>query len=47
MLSVYSSPELTYFEFNIGLYSFMAFSLSDLLNSLPYSLKTVCLMQLN
>lgn len=36
-----------WFEFNIGCYCFIAFSLSELLNNLPLEYRNICLTQLN
>ena len=36
-----------WFEFNIGCYCYIAFSLADLLASLPTEYKNQCLTQLN
>lgn len=47
MIRQYIDNELTYFSFEYCGYSFIAFTLSELLNNLPNELRLICLTQLN
>lgn len=47
MIQEINTKDFIYFQFSIGCYCFLAFSLSDLLNSLPSELKNQVLTQLN
>jgi len=47
MITENKADGFTWFEFNTLSYCFMAFTLADLLNSLPKELKEICLTQLN
>ena len=47
MITKHFKNDLQWYEFNTLSYCFIAFSLSDLLNSLPKELKQICLTQLN
>lgn len=47
MITETTTNGLTFFQFNIGCYCFLAFSLPELLNSLPTELKQICLTKLN
>jgi hypothetical protein len=47
MITENNADGLIWFEYNTPYYSYLAFSLADLLNSLPKELKNICLTQLN
>ena len=47
MITETTQNEITFFQFNIGCYCFLAFTLSDLLKSIPKEYKNQCLTQLN
>ena len=47
MITETTTNGFTYFQFSIGCYCFLAFTLSELLQSLPTELKNQCLIQLN
>jgi len=47
MITETTTNGLTFFQFNIGCYCFLAFTLADLLKSIPNEFKNQVLTQLN
>lgn len=47
MITEINTKGLQYFQFSIGCYCFLAFTLAELLGNLPTEYKNQCLTQLN
>ena len=47
MITEINTNELTFYQFSIGCYCFLAFTLAELLETLPTEYKNQCLTQLN
>ena len=47
MITEINTKGLQYFQFSIGCYCFLAFTLAELLEGLPTEYKNQCLTQLN